>query len=127
MCIRDSLCTHNLDEADRLCDRVAVFKTHLRVVDTPGKLRRQVYGRQVVFHLCGAAETFLPVVSGLPFVSAIEADAGKLILTLDDPESHNPDLVRALVAAGADIQFVGELRYSLEDVYLQLMKDGVDA
>mgnify|MGYP006144862169 CR=1 FL=1 len=32
----------------------------------------------------------------------------------------------ALVAAGADIQFVGELRYSLEDVYLQLMKDSAD-
>ena len=121
------LCTHNLDEADRLCDRVAVFKTHLRVVDAPGKLRRQVYGRQVVFHLRGAAETFLPVVHGLPFVKEATAEAGKLLLTLDDPEAHNPDLVRALVAAGADIQFVGELRYSLEDVYLRLMKDGVDA
>ena len=117
------LCTHNLDEADRLCDRVAVFRTHLRVVDTPGRLRRQVYGRQVVFHLAGAAEPFLPLVRGLPYMTEAEADGGKLILTLDDPEGHNPDIVRALVAAGADIQFVGELRYSLEDVYLQLMKD----
>jgi len=117
------LCTHNLDEADRLCDRVAVFKTHLRVVDTPGRLRRQVYGRQVVFHLAGAAEPYLALARALPFVSAAEAEAGKLILTLDDPEGHNPDIVRALVAAGADIQFVGELRYSLEDVYLQLVKD----
>jgi len=117
------LCTHNLDEADRLCDRVAVFKTHLRVVDTPGRLRRQVYGRQVVFHLDGAAEPYLALARALPFVSAAEAEASKLILTLDDPESHNPDIVRALVAAGADIQFVGELRYSLEDVYLQLVKD----
>jgi len=117
------LCTHNLDEADRLCDRVAVFKTHLRVVDTPGKLRRQVYGRQVVFHLRGAADPYLAVAGGLSFVKEATAEAGKLLLTLDDPEAHNPDLVRALVTAGADIQFVGELRYSLEDVYLQLMKD----
>ncbi len=51
----------------------------------------------------------------------------KLIVTLDDPERHNPDIVRALVGAGADIQFVGELRYSLEDVYLQLMKDDAPA
>ncbi len=117
------LCTHNLDEADRLCDRVAVFKTHLRVVDTPGRLRRQVYGRQVVFHLAGPAEPYLALARALPFVSAAEAEAGKLILTLDDPEGHNPDIARALVASGVDIQFVGELRYSLEDVYLQLMKD----
>ena len=121
------LCTHNLDEADRLCDRVAVFKTHLRVVDTPGRLRRQVYGRQVVFHLAGPAETYLGLARALPFVGAAEADGGKLILTLDDPEAHDPDIIRALVAAGADIQFVGELRYSLEDVYLQLVKDDTAA
>ena len=117
------LCTHNLDEADRLCDRVAVFRTHLRVVDTPGRLRAQVYGRQVAFHLRGPAESFLEGVRAFPFVKAAEAKDGKLILSLDDPETHNPDLVRALVRAGADIQFVGELRYSLEDVYLQLMKE----
>lgn len=121
------LCTHNLDEADRLCDRVAVFKTHLRVVDTPGKLRRQVYGRQVVFHLRGPADPYLPGVQSLPYIKQAEAADGKLILSLDDPEANNPDIIRALVGAGADIQFVGELRYSLEDVYLQLMKEDVPA
>ncbi|HMT21158.1 MAG TPA: multidrug ABC transporter ATP-binding protein, partial [Promineifilum sp.] len=54
-----------------------------------------------------------------------EAAEGRLILTLDDPEAANPDIIRALVGAGADIQFVGELRYSLEDVYLQLVKGDV--
>ncbi len=117
------LCTHNLDEADRLCDRVAVFRTHLRVVDTPGRLRRQVYGRQVVFHLRGPAESYLPTVRAFPFAGEAEAADGKLIIALDDPEAQNPDVIRALVGAGADIQFVGELRYSLEDVYLQLMKE----
>ncbi len=117
------LCTHNLDEADRLCDRVAVFKTSLRVVDTPGRLRRQVYGRQVVVHLGGAAEPFAPHLRPMPFLTEVEAQENKLILTLEEPETHNPDIVRALVGAGADIQFVGELRYSLEDVYLHLMKD----
>ncbi len=120
------LCTHNLDEADRLCDRVAVFKSHLRVVDTPGKLRRQVYGRQVVFHLAGPAEPFLPGVQA-PFIKEAQASENKLILSLDDPETHNPAIIRALVGMGADIQFVGELRYSLEDVYLQLMKEDAAA
>jgi ABC-2 type transport system ATP-binding protein len=45
-----------------------------------------------------------------------------LVITLDDPEKFNPEVTRVLVAAGADIQFVGELRHSLEDVYLQLVK-----
>ena len=40
---------------------------------------------------------------------------------MDDPEANNPALIRTLVGAGADVQFVGELRRSLEDVYLQLV------
>jgi ABC-2 type transport system ATP-binding protein len=45
------LCTHNLDEADRLCDLIGVFKSRLLVLDTPANLRSQVFGRKVVFHL----------------------------------------------------------------------------
>jgi ABC-2 type transport system ATP-binding protein len=37
------LCTHNLDEADRLCDRIGVFKSRLLVVDSPANLRRQLF------------------------------------------------------------------------------------
>jgi ABC-2 type transport system ATP-binding protein len=62
------LCTHNLDEADRLCDRVGVFKTHLLVVDTPANLRSQLFGRRVVFHLANGSETMASVIQALPFV-----------------------------------------------------------
>lgn len=117
------LCTHNLDEAERLCDRVAVFKTRLRVVDTTGGLRQQLYGRQVVFHLAHPAETYLPTVADLPYLHRVEAVDNKLIFALDDPEADNPDLIRRLVEAGAAVQFVGELRHSLEDIYLQLVNE----
>jgi ABC-2 type transport system ATP-binding protein len=117
------ICTHNLDEADRLCDRIAVFNQRLRVVDAPAHLRQQLYGRQVVFHLAGGAARFLSKLDDLPYLKSVEAVDNKLVLTLDDPETHNPDIVRLLVDVGADIQFVGELRRSLEDVYLQLVND----
>jgi ABC-2 type transport system ATP-binding protein len=55
-------------------------------------------------------------------VREVKVVEDKLLVNLDDPEVHNPDIVRALVGAGADVQFVGELRHSLEDVYLQLVK-----
>jgi len=116
------LCTHNLDEADRLCDRIGVFKTRLLVVDTPARLRSQVFGRKVVFHLRAGAESLLGTVRDLPFVREAKTVDNKLLVTLDDPEAHNPAIIRALVAAGADLQFVGELRHSLEEVYLQLVK-----
>ena len=116
------LCTHNLDEADRLCDRVGVFKTRLLVVDSPANLRRSVFGRKVVFHLCAADEALADRLRPLPFVREVNLVEDKLVVTLDDPESQNPDLLRALVGAGADVVFVGELRHSLEDVYLRLVK-----
>jgi ABC-2 type transport system ATP-binding protein len=118
------LCTHNLDEADRLCDRIGVFKTRLLVVDTPERLRRQVFGRKVVFHLCSLEPGWVSQVAALPFVEDAQSVDQRLLVTLDDPEAHNPEIVRLLVDAGAEVQFVGELRHSLEDVYLRLVKNG---
>ena len=115
------LCTHNLDEAERLCDRIAVFNQKLLSVDTPSGLRRQIYGRQIVFHLADSPEPYVSAIASLNYVKKVEAIDNKLLLSLDDPERYNPDLIRQLVSAGANIQFVGELRHSLEDIYLQLV------
>jgi len=116
------LCTHNLDEADRLCDRIAVFRTRLLVVDTPDKLRTQLFGRKVVFHLRQNTPAFAHAVSSAATVRDVQTIDNKLLATVDNPEADNPELVRRLVEAGADVQFVGELRHSLEDVYLRLMQ-----
>lgn len=117
------ICTHNLDEADRLCDRIGVFKTRLLVVDSPIKLRRQVFGRKVVFHLVQADQALVDKIIAHPHVSEANLIDHKIVVTIDDPEAHNPELIRILVREGADIQFIGELRRSLEDVYLQLVKN----
>jgi ABC-2 type transport system ATP-binding protein len=117
------MCTHNLDEADRLCDFIGVFKTRLLVVDTPAALRSQLFGRKVVFHLRRADDTLTSMIAVLPFVTEVRLVDDKLLVTLDDPETHNPEIIRMLVGAGVDVQFVGELRHSLEDVYLQLVRN----
>jgi ABC-2 type transport system ATP-binding protein len=116
------LCTHNLDEADRLCDRIGVFKSRLLVVDSPANLRRQLFGRKVVFHLVAGNNSLAQQVQALPFVQEVKLVDNKLVVTLDDPEEHNPDILKLLVGAEARVQFVGELRTSLEDVYLHLVK-----
>ncbi len=115
------ICTHNLDEADRLCDRIAVVNTRLLALDTPSALRRQLYERTVVFHLREAEPRFIRRLQTLSFVRSVREMDNKLVVALDDPEKHNPVIIRSLVEAGADIQFVGELRRTLEDVYLRLV------
>ncbi|MBN1440768.1 MAG: ABC transporter ATP-binding protein [Anaerolineales bacterium] len=117
------LCTHNLDEADRLCDRIGVFKTRLLVVDTPANLRKSVFGRKVVVHLRTADAKFLDEVHRLPFIRDAKIIENKLVIALDDPETHNPEILHRLIGAGAEVVFVGELRHTLEDVYLQLVKN----
>lgn len=116
------MCTHNLDEADRLCDKIGVFKTRLLVLDTPDRLRDQLFGRKVVFHLVKMESRFQSIIEKLPYVKEVKQIDHKLLITLDDPDTHNPEIIRTLVNAGAELQFVGELRHSLEDVYLQLVK-----
>lgn len=117
------LTTHNLDEADRLCDRIAIFKTRLLALDTPTNLRRTLYGRSVVFHLAAVQPAFVSAMQKKDYISQVESVDNKLVLTLDDPEARNPGLINELAGMGAEIQFVGELRRSLEDVYLQFVDD----
>lgn len=115
--------THNLDEADRLCDRIAVLNTQLLALDTPAALRQEVFGRKVVFHVTELQPEYETALASFPFVDAVEAVDSRLVVTLDDPEKQNPALVAALVNAGAQVQFVGEIRKSLEDVYLHLVNN----
>jgi ABC-2 type transport system ATP-binding protein len=115
------ICTHNLDEADRLCDRIAIFNSQLLALDTPANLRRQLFGRTVVFHLIKAEEKYANALEANDFVQSAKVVDNKLVVALDDPETYNPVLVRELVNQGAEIRFVGELRHSLEDVYLRFI------
>jgi len=119
------LCTHNLDEADRLCDRVALFKTRLIAVGKPEELKERLYGRRTVVHLAEPAAGIESALD-LPFVKGVERVDGALVVSLSDPQAENPVLVRRLVELGAKVQFVNELRVSLEDLYLDLM-EGNDA
>ncbi len=115
------LCTHNLDEADRLCDRVALFKTRLVAIGKPEELKERMYGRRTVFHLADPRPGLEDALD-FPFIKQIERVDNKLVIALSDPERQNPLVVRRLVELGEQVQFVNELRVSLEDLYLDLME-----
>ncbi|MGD9675230.1 MAG: ABC transporter ATP-binding protein [Candidatus Bipolaricaulia bacterium] len=119
------LCTHNLDEADRLCDRIGLFRTRMLAVGEPAALKEEMYGRRTVVHLASPSPD-IELSLDLPFVTKVERLEDRLVVTLTDPDAQNPALVRRLVELGAEVRFVNELRVSLEDLYLDLM-EGRDA
>jgi len=115
--------THNLDEADRLCDRIAILKTKLIAVDSPKNLERSLYKRKTIIHLESLSNKIIDAVEKLSSVKNVRSSDNKLILDIDNPEKDNPEVVRTIVKADGNIQYVTELRSTLEDVYLKLIRE----
>lgn len=117
------LTTHNLPEADELCDLMAVFRTKLVRVDTPNNLRVGLFGHGTTVRVVGNASQWIEVVEALSFVHGVTFQESTLSISLDDPDAQNPALIQALVHAGAQIRTVAPIVHSLEDVYLELVED----
>ena len=116
------LATHNLDEADRLCDRIAFVRGGLVRVDSPAALRAALGTRSLTIRLAaGASDEQIAAARGVAGVVAAGATDGVLRVGADDPESVAPDVVRALVANGADVVEVRPERPSLERIYFEIM------
>ena len=125
------LATHNLDEADRLCDRIAFVRGGLLRIDSPAALRGSVGGHGVEVGLSmgtGSPDTPPASISGLaaaaravPGVASVESVDHRLIIGTADPATVTPALVRTLVAAGADIVEIRERATTLEQVYFEVM------
>jgi len=114
--------THNLDEAERVCDRIAVLKTKLIGIGSPEDLERSVSNRKTVVYLESNGDSVLAAVKKLSTVKSACASENKIILDMDNPEKDNPQLVRTIIAAGGNIQYVTDERSTLEDVYLKLVR-----
>jgi ABC-2 type transport system ATP-binding protein len=113
--------THNLDEAQRICDNVAILKTRLVKVGRPEELGESLWGKKTELQLVQVSDAVLAAVKRLGLKSTVEGN--KLAVEVDDPTNQNPALVEAVVQAGGRIQYVTELSASLEEVYLKLVKE----
>jgi ABC-2 type transport system ATP-binding protein len=120
------LSTHNLDEAERVADRVAVLKQHLVAIGAPQALRSQWGGRRVRITLA-TIDDALATVAAAAGATAVAVEGHALVCHLPDPERDTPGLVRALVDHGAAIRRVVPDEADLEEIYLALLRDEGDA
>jgi ABC-2 type transport system ATP-binding protein len=114
------LCSHNLAEVERLCTRVAVVKSHLRTVSSLTELRREGLALEVTVE--GDVGALLPALAKLPFAPGSQHEGSKLKVMLAE-EAHAPDVVAALVSAGARIHSVARAARPLEEAYLELVRE----
>jgi ABC-2 type transport system ATP-binding protein len=116
------LSTHNLDEVERVADRVAVVRGRLVALDTPQALRARLFGSRLrirfttpadlwrdVLHACGAGD--------------VVVDGASASIAIDRGSAATPAIVRRLVEAGAEIEAVVPEEVPLEAVYLRLVED----
>jgi len=116
------LTTHRLEEAERLCDRVAILNTTLRAIGRPDELRERLFAQTLTVRTRVPLPAPDRVFGGLPAVDGWRQDGPAVyVLAVSDAAVAAPAVTRALVAAGANVLSLSEGRHSLEDVYLALI------
>ncbi|MHB8621007.1 MAG: AAA family ATPase, partial [Chloroflexota bacterium] len=117
------LTTHNLAEAERLCQRVAVIRAgKLLAVGHPDELSAGTAGQRVEVAGQGFTDEVLALLRRQAAVAGVDMDAGRLVIHLRQPAPAAP-LVRLLVEQGADVEEVSKDRVSLEEAFLDLVRD----
>jgi ABC-2 type transport system ATP-binding protein len=114
------LTTHYLDEADALCDRIAIIDYGKIVAEgTPEELKRAIAGDVVTISVTGDPQRALDLLKDQPFVREAKLDEGSVLLYVDRGEVAMPAILRLLDSAGLTLVTVGLHRPSLDDVFLR--------
>jgi ABC-2 type transport system ATP-binding protein len=118
------LTTHRLDEAEKLCDRVAILNTTLRSIGSPKDLRDHLFARTLRVVTAAPVPDPAAVFGPIESVKDWRQEAGSTyVLTASESREAAPAVTRALVAAGIDLVSIADEQHSLEDVYLQLVDE----
>src|SRR3954447_7672288 len=116
------LTTHYMDEAERLCDRLAIVD-HGQIIaeGSPEDLITRLGGHHVVeFAVSGSDGAALPAWRALPSVESVREDDGLIALNVKQPHLTIPALLDALDKQGGQLQHLTTRQASLEDVFVNL-------
>ena len=125
------LCTHNLFEAEQLCHRLSIVQKGKQIAEgTPTELKAGSLKEPTtcVLRVRQRSPQLLACLSQIETIGAVQFDGSDVITYQTcDPAGANPRVIRAAVAAGADVLALGETTASLEEVYLKLVGEAAHA
>jgi ABC-2 type transport system ATP-binding protein len=113
--------THNLDEAQRICDRIAILNKKLMAIGTPDDLERSVGRKKTVVQLVNVNDAILAALGKLP-LKAMVVEGNTVTFDVQSPEVENVAAVDAIYAAGGHVQTVSTSGSTLEAAYLKLVR-----
>lgn len=117
------ICTHNLAEAEMLCDRIAIIN-HGKIVaiGETEKLRRKLWHLETFeLTLHKVTKGIIEAVKSIGVCSEVEAYKNKITFKVADPERDNSAVVEAVVKAGGRVISLTEVKRTLEDIYLEII------
>jgi ABC-2 type transport system ATP-binding protein len=113
--------THNLDEAQRICDKIGILNTKLRAIGTPQELEQSVSGRKTVIVLEQVNDVILNALKKLSLKN-LTSDDNKIIFDVVDPDKEDSPVVETIVLAGGHVRSINVVGSTLEDTYLKLVR-----
>jgi len=113
------LCTHNLNEAETLSDRIAILKNKLIAIGSPEELKRELFGNSIIFEYSGDEEKIKSALNSINIVYEIKDKKLKIYL---ENEKQIPQIIKLLIDSGIDVYYVYKEKHTLEDIYLEMLK-----
>lgn len=117
------LCTHNLEEASSLSDRVCIIKKKIIRIATLLELQNGDRGKRVEIVFRDDADKYTKLIKETSQIKNIQTDKNKAMLVIENPEISNPIILKKLVDSGAKIIYFNQIKASLEEIYLDLIRD----
>lgn len=121
------ICTHNLFDAERLCDRVAIIrKGQILTIGTPGEISNKFSGPPTIRLLLKSADNEIQqLITKIEGVITVEKHPVKrdLFIKIENLEEQTPEIVRRVVEANGEILEIEPIHASLEEAYLKLIEE----
>jgi len=116
------LCTHNLEEASNLSDIVCIIKSKIIKISTLDELQKNKKGKKIEIVFKENAQKYIDLLKTFKEIASLEVKENKALFALESPEILNPKIIKLLVDNGSEIVYFNEIKASLEEIYLDLIR-----